>query len=83
VAAGFTLTALLLYAGLCVATGSGVGGSAELKVLVLRLITLSAMGGLGTTYWRLVRRGRRDEARHARSLEGVGSLGAGFAPVAE
>lgn len=58
----FTSLAVLLYGGLCVSTGMQLGNMDDLKVLVLRLITLGATGGLGMCYWRLVRHGRREEA---------------------
>ena len=53
----------MLYATLCVVTGPGVLTVAQLKVLVIRCISLAATAGLGTCYWRLVRRGRREETR--------------------
>jgi hypothetical protein len=39
---------------------------ADLKILVMRLITLAAVGGLSTFYWRMVRR-RRYEAEDGTS----------------
>jgi hypothetical protein len=47
--------------------------AADLKVLVERLITLGAMAGLGTLYWRLVRdaRGAREEQPRL-AVAGVG-----------
>ena len=39
----------------------------SLKTLVVRLITIGAMGGLGTYYWRVQRNLRRQSARPAGS----------------
>ena len=55
----YTLLALAAYAGACFLVDQSIvteAGSAE--SLVARLITLGAMGGLGTYYWR-IQRGRR------------------------
>ena len=55
-----TATALVLYALFVLLGWPTVLDSArELKVLVERLITLGAMGGLGTYYWRILREQRR------------------------
>ena len=53
----FTGTALAAYTAVCLATDlSFVSDPSSLKLLAVRLITLGAMGGLGTFYWRLQRR---------------------------
>ena len=39
----------------------GMSGHGDLKMLVVRLITLAAMGGLGSMYWRIVRRESRTQ----------------------
>jgi hypothetical protein len=57
----YTTLALVAYAGACIAAGPGLLGDGNaLKVLVLRLVTLAAVGGLGTYYWRMFRRQRRE-----------------------
>ena len=38
---------------------SGMSGQGDLKMLVVRLVTLAAMGALGSLYWRIVRRESR------------------------
>lgn len=50
--------------GLYMLTTAGLGDEKidVIKVLVMRLITLAAMGGLGTYYWRIQRDRRRDAA---------------------
>ena len=61
----YTALALTAYAGACViahiwVVGDGAGASTfDLETLVARLITLGAMGGLGTFYWRIQRDRRR------------------------
>jgi hypothetical protein len=56
--ATYTAAALAAYAAACL-LATGTPDSAELKLLAMRLITLAAMGGLGTYYWRIQRRRRR------------------------
>ena len=53
----YTAASLALYSVLVVA--SGTNGEGDLKMLVVRLATLAAMGGLGGLYWRIVRRESR------------------------
>ena len=55
----YTAASLALYTVLVVT--SGMSGQADLKMLVVRLVTLAAMGGLGSLYWRIVRRETRRE----------------------
>jgi hypothetical protein len=56
----YTALALLAYAAVCLLSGSALIASAtDMKLLVMRLITLAAMGGLGTYYWRIQRQRRR------------------------
>jgi hypothetical protein len=52
--------AVVGYAGL--AALAGVHGVDDLKMLVVRMITLAAMAGLGSLYWRSVRREARARA---------------------
>jgi hypothetical protein len=57
----YTLVALLAYAAVCLALDfSLVRDSVALEVLVQRLIIIAAVGGLGTFYWRIQRKRRRD-----------------------
>ena len=66
-AIAYTLAALGAYTGACVIGGISSFIEAEgtavdmgsVEVLVMRLITLAAMGGLGTYYWRIQRNRRR------------------------
>jgi hypothetical protein len=60
----YTSGALLLYSGICLLTNGPLLSVDDLKLLVMRLITLAAMGGLGTYYWR-IQRGRRRSAQGA------------------
>lgn len=60
ITAAWTAAALIAYAGSCLlADNSFVGEPELLKQLVMRLITIAAMGGLGTYYWRIQRDRRR------------------------
>jgi hypothetical protein len=62
IAAVYTAAALAGYAGACFAADPDVFANTHaVELLVTRLITLGAMGGLGTYYWR-VQRGRRHAA---------------------
>jgi len=55
-----TFLALCAYAG-ALAAGNldWVGDLQQVKILLVRLLTLVAIGGLGTYYWRIQRRRRR------------------------
>jgi hypothetical protein len=54
-----TAATLAAYVGACLLADPGfVTSAADVKTLVMRLITLAAMGGLGTFYWRIQRRRR-------------------------
>ncbi|MBC8077343.1 MAG: hypothetical protein H7Y32_14810 [Chloroflexales bacterium] len=56
-----TVATLAAYVGACLAADPGfVLNMGDVKTLVMRLITLGAMGGLGTFYWRIQRQRRRD-----------------------
>ena len=57
----YTVAVLAAYAGACVlADGTAVlSSSAELEKVAARLITLAAVGGLGTYFWRIQRRRRQ------------------------
>ena len=52
----FTAVAVTVYAVICF---GDVTSLTSAKVLVLRLVTMAAMGGLGTFYWRIQRNRRR------------------------
>ena len=62
----YTAAALAAYAGACLLLGDRFVGAQDAKLLVMRLITLAAMGGLGAYYWRM-QRGRRQAVRGAAS----------------
>ena len=59
----FTVATLGAYAGACVIGDipafQYLGSVDGVKALLIRLITLAAMGGLGTYYWRIQRNRRR------------------------
>ncbi len=60
IAIPYTIVAVLAYAGACFVADPGiVANAANLKTLVLRVITLASVGGLGTFYWRMERDRRR------------------------
>jgi hypothetical protein len=52
----FTTSTAATYAAVCIPDLTSITGT---KVLVLRLVTMAAMGGLGTFYWRIQRRRRQ------------------------
>jgi hypothetical protein len=54
----FTASTAAVYAAMCLPELTSI---TTLKVLVLRLATLAAMGGIGTFYWR-IQRSRRHES---------------------
>ena len=56
----YTAATAAVYAAICV---GDVTSLTSAKVLVLRLTTMAAMGGLGTFYWRIQRDRRRQAAR--------------------
>jgi len=60
VAGAFTLVTLAVYGALVLP--SGIADVAALKLLVERVVVLVAVGGLGTIYWRMVRREGRGDA---------------------
>ena len=68
----YTVVTLAVYAGACLLHPSFPGDQASLKLLVNRLVTIAAMGGLGTYYWR-IQRDRRREAMGA-STSALGSV---------
>jgi hypothetical protein len=56
----YTALAIGAYFLICVLTDSSfLSNSVKLEVIVIRLITMAAMGGLGTFYWRIQRQRRR------------------------
>jgi hypothetical protein len=58
--AALTVLAVGLYAGAVALAGTGWTGDLQLmKVLMVRVLTLAAVGGLGTYYWRIQRDRRR------------------------
>lgn len=77
-AIAYTLAALGAYTGACVIGGISSFIEAEgtavdmgsVEVLVMRLITLAAMGGLGTYYWRIQRNRRRAATGETRVAQG-------------
>ena len=64
----YTLVTLVAYGGACLLTSSYVGvlasaeGTFDAETLVARLVTLGAVGSLGTYYWRIQRDRRRAAA---------------------
>lgn len=59
-AVGYTVLALVAYAGAsAVADVSVLTDVVNQKLLIHRLVTIAAMGGLGTFYWRIQRDRRR------------------------
>ena len=52
----FTVATGAVYAAICL---PDVGSVTDAKVFVLRLVTMAAMGGLGSFYWRIQRDRRR------------------------
>jgi hypothetical protein len=54
--AAYTALAVVAYTAAC---APGVDTALELKAMVLRVVTLAAMGALGTFYWRIQRDRRR------------------------
>jgi len=62
----YTAMALVAYSAICLLTGDRLASTADMKLLVMRLITLASMRGLGTYYWRIQRR-RRHAARSGAS----------------
>jgi len=56
----YTAATAAVYAAICV---GDVTSLTSAKVLVLRLTTMAAMGGLGTFYWRIQRDRRQQAAR--------------------
>ena len=65
----YTAAALVAYAGACLLLGHTIPGADDTKMLVMRLITLAAMGGLGAYYWRMQRRPRQAARGGASALE--------------
>jgi hypothetical protein len=59
-AVAYTISALIAYTGICLlADASFIADVGDVKALLVRLITLGAMGGLGAWYWRIQRDRRR------------------------
>lgn len=57
----YTVLTAIAYSATCFLVDPGFAGDADLlKRLVMRLIILAAMGGLGTYYWRIQRKRRRE-----------------------
>lgn len=58
VSIGYTVLALAAYTGACLLVDPElIADSGKAEILVARLVTLAAMGGLGTYFWR-IQRGR-------------------------
>lgn len=72
-AATYTAATVLVYILACALNGMSFDPTQpDLKVLVLRLITLATMSGLGTYYWRILRSRRRSaEGLDPGSVAGV------------
>jgi hypothetical protein len=68
---GFTETLALLLPGGWLAPA----GVAIFKIVVSRLVTLAAMGGLGTFYWRIQRQRRRQAAALPPQLKNLPQAG--------
>lgn len=66
VSLAYTAAALAAYVGASIVTLT-VSTTPEIKLLVVRLIVLGAMGGLGTYFWR-IQRNRRRQAAEARAF---------------
>ena len=79
-AIAYTLAALGAYTGACVLGGISSfvetdGTTVDMgsvEALVMRLITLAAMGGLGTFYWRIQRNRRRSASGGTPVVQGDG-----------
>jgi hypothetical protein len=67
--AAYTAAALATYAGACLLASDIFAHPDDAKLLVMRLITLAAMGGLGAFYWRMQRRRRLIARGRASALE--------------
>jgi hypothetical protein len=66
----YTALALLAYGAVCLYADAGPHiGAIDPKLLVMRMITLAAMGGLGTYYWRIQRQRRREARGHGSALD--------------
>lgn len=80
----YTFATLVAYSLACFAAEPQILGSqADVKTLVMRLITLAAMGGLGTYYWRIQRdRRRAAEGQTTSQLGTVQAVRAGLQPAA-
>jgi hypothetical protein len=61
----FTAATVALYAVLVLP--AGLSGTEDYKLLVERLLILAAMGGLGTIYWRMVRREVKRDASQSQA----------------
>ena len=65
----YTMATLAAYAGACFLANTAVFDDVRaVEALVSRLITLGAMGGLGTYYWRIQRNRRRAAGRHGQQM---------------
>jgi hypothetical protein len=65
----YTAAAVAAYAGACLLLSDRFVGADDAKLLVMRLITLAAMGGLGAYYWRMQRQRRQAVRGGASALE--------------
>src|SRR5262249_1702626 len=69
-AVAYTFVALAAYVVVCLLVdASSLGNPSDVKLLVMRLITLATVGVLGTFYWRI----ERDRRRAAAGGPGPGS----------
>ena len=62
----FALLAIVTYILLCLITGPSIFDTDNAKTMVERIITLGAIAGLGTYYWRIQRDRRRRDGRQTR-----------------
>src|SRR3954453_5825227 len=65
-AAAYALLAIGTYLVICLLTGPSLIHAANAKMFVERIITLGAVAGLGTYYWRIQRDRRRTSAPQQR-----------------
>ncbi len=69
VSIAYTVATIAAYTAICVASDPALFVDVDsVKILIIRLITLGAMGGLGTYYWRIQR-----DRRHSVDVRTLGS----------
>ena len=76
----YTGCAMIAYVAACLAADFSILADAgDLKLLVMRLVTLGSVGGLATYYWRIQRERRRVEAGLSAA---AGAAGVRLSPAA-